>query len=145
MTLAHFADLETPLDEAALFYVEAPDRDKHLSEIQRVVMFRQLVRMALPDTRLHACPNGAKRTLWAMNQARREGMVAGVFDLCAMWPQRRVAWLEFKGYDKSGRPGKLTQAQVDWGNSSLRQGHDVACFFTPEAAVAWLRGLRQDA
>jgi len=62
-----------------------------------------------------------------------------VFDTQWAWQHPLTAWIELKGYDASGRAGKLSQEQIDWGNTMVRLGHHVACFFDPYAAVAWLR------
>lgn len=134
-----WAELETPLNEQPLFQVERPDGRRHLSEIDRVVMLRNYVRDLGRNVHVHAIPNAAKRGFKAQRQAKKEGMVAGVFDLCVTWPGSGVCWCEMKGYDASGAAGKLSQAQIDWGNSHFRMGHSVACFFSPERALEWIR------
>lgn len=133
-----WADLETPLNEAPLFPCEQPDGRKHIAETPRVVTFRQMVRIAAPAVLLFANANAGKRN---PNQARREGIKAGVFDQTAAWYERQIAFLEFKGYDARGRAGRLSDPQVLWGNMMHRRGFPVACFFTPDAAVEWLRSL----
>ncbi|NML93785.1 hypothetical protein [Novosphingobium olei] len=137
-----WADLESALDASPLFPVERPDGRKHLSELARVIEFRDLVRTCTRGVHVHAIPNAAKRGFKAQAQAKKEGMVAGVFDLCVTWQprgnSRGVAWPEFKGYDASGKAGSLSQAQIDWGNAHFRMGHAVACFFSPERALEWL-------
>ncbi|HQS98090.1 MAG TPA: hypothetical protein PK823_16530 [Novosphingobium sp.] len=135
-----WADLETALHEAPLFQVERPDDRKRLTELHRVCMFRSLLQYS-PGVHVHAIPNAGKRGPAAQRQAKKEGMVAGVFDLCVTWRGAGVAWVEFKGFDARGTAGKLSQAQIDWGNSQFRIGHNVACFFSPERAVEWLQGL----
>lgn len=134
-----WADLETELHADPLFPVEKPDGRKHLSELARVIELRGLVRNCGRGIHVHAIPNAGKRGLKAQAQAKKEGMVAGVFDLCVTWPGRGAAWIEMKGYDASGRAGQLSQAQIDWGNDHWRMGHAVACFFSPERALEWLR------
>lgn len=37
------------------------------------------------------------------------------------------------------RPGKLSLAQIDFGNALVARGHRCACFFSPVAALEWLR------
>ena len=135
----NWADLETGLYEAPLFQVQKPDGQKHLSELARVVALRDLLHVLAPGVRCHAIPNAGKRGRAAQVQARKEGMVSGVFDLCITWPLRGCAWVEMKGYSAAGQAGKLSQAQIDWGNAHFRMGHSVACFFTPERALEWLR------
>lgn len=136
----NWADLETSLAEDPLFRVEQPDGRKALTELHRVTMLRKLVRECAPGVSVHAIPNAGKRGPKAQRQAKAEGMIPGVFDLCFTWSGGCVCWIEMKGYDASGRAGKLSQAQVDWGNRHFRMGHDVACFFSPEKALDWLRG-----
>ena len=136
----NWADLEQSLHEDPLFRVEQPDGRKALTELHRVTMLRKLVRELAPEVHCHAIPNAAKRGPRAQRQAKAEGMIAGVFDLCFTWSGGCAAWIEMKGYDAAGRAGKLSQAQVDWGNAHYRMGHDVACFFSPEKALDWLAG-----
>lgn len=136
-----WAELETPLDEAPAFRVGGPDGKRGLSELTRVRMLRKRLRKVAPAVRLHAIPNAAKRGLKAQANAKAEGLVAGVFDLCLMWPGPGTAWLEVKGYTADGRAGRLSQAQIDWGNAAHRMGHQVACFFDPDSAISWLREI----
>jgi len=86
-----------------------------------------------------AVPNAGKRN---PAQARREGIVAGVFDTVWRWRRPLVAHIEMKGYDKRGRAGSLSVQQIEWGNRMVALGYPVACFFDPYAAVEWLRELR---
>ncbi|WP_159975842.1 MULTISPECIES: hypothetical protein [unclassified Novosphingobium] len=145
-----FAHLETPLDEAPLFPVEAPDGRKDLAEIDRQVMFRKYLSNLAPAVMSYANPNAAKRGFKAQHQARKEGLTAGVFDMTCAWGidastlpdcDVSVCWIEFKGYDSNGRPGKLSQAQIDWGNAMVRKGHKVACFFSGKSAFDWMASL----
>lgn len=134
--VADFDALETPLYEAALFFVEQPDGKRNLTELMRVVQFRQTMRNAAPKVLLYANANAGRRN---PAQARKEGIMAGVFDYTACWQPGCCAFVEFKGYDAKGRPGKLSPAQVEFGNRMLALGHHVAAFFDPFAAVSWLR------
>ena len=129
-------DLETGLYEAPLFQVQKPDGQKHLSELARVVAWRNLMRLCAPACAITPFANAGKRS---PTQARREGIIAGAFDYQIAWSVRGVAYIEFKGYTSAGKAGKLSQAQIDWGNAHFRMGHSVACFFTPERALEWLR------
>jgi len=130
----NWASLEVD-DTKPLFPVEQPDGDRHLSELDRVVCFRRLVREHAPEVAIYPNANAGRRSPF---QAAREGIVAGVFDYTAAWTAPHVAWLEFKGYDARGRAGQLSPAQIEWGNRMVRLGHRVACFFTPASALAWL-------
>lgn len=129
--------LEGELNDAPRFPVEAPDGKRGWTELDRQAVFRQIMRNAAPSVLVYAVPNAGKRN---PAQARKEGIMGGVFDLQCWW-NRGVALPEMKGYDSRGRPGKLSQAQIDWGNRMHDMGWPVACFFDPYAAVDWVRSL----
>lgn len=142
-----FADLESPLEAEPLFPVEAPDGRKDLSELDRQVMFRKFAANLAPAVLVWANANAGRRN---PVQARKEGVMAGVFDMTCAWdigastlPDCDVStcFIEMKGYDKSGRPGRLSQAQIDWGNAMHQRGHKVACFFSGRSAFDWLASL----
>ncbi|MFM9829748.1 MAG: hypothetical protein ACKVOB_13565 [Sphingomonas sp.] len=119
------------------FPVEAPDGVKTWTELQRQSAFIKEMRTIAPTVMIFANANAGKRN---PRQAKREGIVGGVFDLTCTW-EGGSAWCEWKGYTKAGRAGRLSPAQIDWGNKMHARGKAVACFFTPAACVAWLRGL----
>ena len=142
-----FDHLETPLVEAPLFPCEAPDGRKDLSELTRQTMFRKYAAQLAPAVMVWANANAGKRNPL---QARREGIVAGVFDMTCAWDisastlpdcPLSACFIEMKGYDKNGRPGKLTPAQIEWGNRMHQRGHKVACFFSGKSAFDWLASL----
>lgn len=133
-----WADLESDLDPTPEFFVQPPDGRRDWPELARQATLFRLVHLAGPRVRGWAIPNAGKRNPL---QARREGIKTGVFD--TQWAFRKplTAWIEMKGYDRRGRPGVLSRAQIEWGNSMHMLGYPVACFFDPYAAVAWLREL----
>lgn len=122
------------LNEAPLFYVEPPDGEREVSEIARCVRFRKLCASTLPNVLLYANANAGRRN---PAQARREGIMAGVFDYTALW-DGGDAWIEFKGYSQR-RPGKLSPQQISFGNAMIARRRHAACFFDPAAAVEWLK------
>lgn len=132
-----WAALETPLDPLPEFYVEAPDTRKDWREIDRQASFLQLMRHAAPRVVAYANANAGKR---ARHVAAKEGIRSGVFDLTVVGQCPNVAWIEFKGYDNSGRAGALSRNQIEFGNRMAALGHPVGCFFSPHRAVDWLRG-----
>lgn len=134
----NWADLESPLNPEPAFLVEAPDGEKHLSEIDRQARFIGLMRMAAPRVEIWANANAGKRN---PHFAKREGIRSGVFDMTVMFRPPLCAFVEFKGYDKRGRPGRLSDNQITFGNRMTELGIPAACFFSPYSAINWLREL----
>lgn len=130
--------LESPLDPTPQFFVQAPDGRKDWPEIKRQAEFRRLIHMLGPRILVYPIPNAGKRNPWA---ARKEGILAGVFDMRIEWRAPLTAVIEFKGYDARGRAGQLSDAQIEYGNRMVELGWHAACFFCPVAALDWLRGL----
>lgn len=131
-----WSKLETPITGAVPeFYVEPFDGRHDWREIARQATFLSIMRMAAPRVLVYANANAGKR---AVHVARKEGILAGVFDLICVW-RGQVAWVEFKGADGRGRPGKLSDAQVEFGNRVTQLGWPCACFYSPYAAADWLR------
>jgi len=135
--IADFAALETPLDEEPLFPVEPPDGKKLLSEDDRCGIMLRLMHLQLPKVLIYHVANEGKRH---PGRARKIGIHGGAFDYELKW-HGGTACLEMKGYTKAGRPGALSDNQIRFGNRLHAMGHPVACFFDPEKAVAWVRGL----
>lgn len=136
-----FRALETPLRGAEpLFPVEAPDRRRDWPEADRQATLFGKLRMQAPSLcNSYPIPNAGKR---APHLAIKECIKPGVFDINIVSGPvgpRLAAWIELKGYDRSGRPGVLKANQISWGNAMYRSGWPVACFFSPDSAVAWLR------
>lgn len=134
-----WAALESELHPSPRFPVEAPDGERDWTEIQRQATLFRIIHNAGPTICGFAVPNAGKRDPF---KARREGIVAGVFDTC--WNAEHPfmsAWVELKGYDARGRPGTLSTQQIEWGNRMHMLGKPVACFFDPYAAAEWLRML----
>lgn len=136
MTAFDYLPAGDPLTEAPLFYVEPPDVRKDWPELSRQTTFLQLMRYAAPKVAVWATANAGKRNPM---QARREGIKSGVFDIQCASEGPLIALLEFKGYSKDGRAGKLSDNQIEFGNRMHGYGVPVACFFDPHAAVEWLR------
>lgn len=132
----NFADLEDPLDPVPDFYVQAPDGRKDWPEIDRQATFFSIMRMAAPRIVVEAIPNAGKRN---PRLARKEGIRAGIFDVAVRFRTPLAAHIEFKGYDKRGRAGTLSDNQIRWGNRQLALGWPVACFFDPYDAAEWVR------
>mgnify|MGYP000465796399 CR=1 FL=1 len=131
-----FADLDEPLSPDPTFFVEAPDGRKDVPELRRQTDFLKLMRIAAPRVMVFANANAGKRN---PQQAKREGIKGGVFDITCLW-RARCAYIEFKGYNKNGA-GSLTDNQTRFGNRLVELDIPCACFFSPEAAVDWLREI----
>lgn len=131
-----WSNLESTLDPVPTFYVEAPDGRKDWAEIDRQVTLRKLLRAASPRLVVFANANAGKRN---PVKAKREGIMAGVFDLSILWLGPQVCYVEMKGYDARGRAGKLSPQQIEFGNRCDVLGIPCACFFSPYAALDWLR------
>lgn len=128
--------LETPLDAAPRFFVQAPDGRRDWPEVARQATFLQVMRWSAPRVLIFANANAGKRN---PRQAQREGIRAGVFDMTIDWRTPIHAYLEFKGYDARGRAGQLSDAQIGFGNRCVELGIPCACFFDPYDAAEWLR------
>lgn len=130
-----WAALESALVQEPLFLVEKPDGRKDLSEDKRAAMFVALVHRCAPTCEIaHVKNEGAHNHA----KAKKLGVVAGFADYIVTW-KHGTAFVELKGYTAAGRPGALSDAQVSWGNRKYLMGHAVACFFSPEKALEWLR------
>jgi hypothetical protein len=125
-----FDHLESPLDEAPLFYIEPRDSDLSL-EIDRQAAFVSAARKA--GFKVAAITNGEMRGIKALNRANREGAWWGFPDLAVFGPGRFVAFPEFKN-------GKAMpkQHQIEALNALHRLGFPVGVFRTPGRAMAWL-------
>jgi len=119
------------------FLVEPPDGRRDMPEVARQRLFLNRLHMLAPSVMAFATPNAGKRN---PALAKREGIRAGVFDVRLVW-NRGQADVEFKGYDARGQAGKLSAAQIGWGNAMVERGHHVACFFDPDAALRWVHSL----
>lgn len=134
--LASFAALETPLDEKPLFPVEEPDGRKDWPELARQDALFKLMASVAPRVEGFPIPNAGKRN---PRQARKEHIRAGLFDSAWLYEGPLIAFVELKGYDKRGRPGKPSWQQIGFGNRLVRLGIPCACFFSPHRAADWLR------
>lgn len=126
-------DLETPLYREPAFYIEPPYKDS-ASELQRVVTFRKALREKLPQARVVAIPNAAKRGAKALAQVKAEGAAWGFPDLMIL-QQGRVAFFEFK--NGKSKPADHQTDQMNW---LVDNGFDVACVRTAGGALKCLEG-----
>jgi VRR-NUC domain len=119
------------------FHVDAPAVADAGSEIDIQARFRARLRTLAPRVRCAAVPNAGKRTGWAAQQAKKEGLASGYPDLIVTWSNSGipgVAWLEFKA-----KAGDVSEAQFDWLMHLHNCGHHVGVFRSVETALAFVR------
>lgn len=104
------------------------------SEIAIQTLFRSRMRILAPAVSIVAVPNAGKRTRWAAQQVRREGLAKGFVDLIALAPEGKIAFLEMKA-----AKGRLTESQSEWQERLARMGFPVGVFRDADAAVEFLR------
>jgi hypothetical protein len=129
--VSEWDDLESPLTEAPLFYVQPKDRDPALEHDRQSELVRRLRAAGL---HVIAIPNGRAWGAKAWNLAKAEGVVWGAPDLIIN-ARGRSAYIEMK----SGT-GAINQHQVEVLNSLHRLGFPVAVCRTADGAIAWLEG-----
>lgn len=137
-TLA-FADI-LAAPPAALVYDEPnepwfiePRDTRPASEVQRQSSVLAAIQRLGPECIVWAVPNAAKRTRWAAQRARKEGMLAGVPDLTIFWPGG-VACIEMKDGTRLPTPEQRRMLNV-----LHRAGHYCGVFRTARCAIDWLR------
>lgn len=105
-----------------------------LSEIQIVTLFRSRCRILCPAVSIVAVPNAAKRSQWAAQRAKREGMATGFPDILCFWKGPGIAAIEFKV-----SKGKLSISQEEWLDRLSNIGIPVTVSRDPDHAVEFLR------
>lgn len=120
-----------------------PDRSYHVdppaaaydgAEIVIQTLLLARARIRCPAVTFAAVPNAARRSQWAAQRAKREGMRRGFEDLVATWPGRGVAFLEIKDRD-----GSISIDQHEWLTLHVEQGHFAGVFRHPDTALSFLR------
>ena len=105
------------------------------SEIEIVTLLRSRCRILCPGVCIVAIPNAAKRSMWAAQRAKREGMATGFPDLMALAPGR-IAFLEIKT-----AKGVVSLAQREWIDRLRGMGFPAGIFRDADEALEFLRGL----
>lgn len=105
-----------------------------LLEIEIQQAFRKRLYYTAPKVRVVAVPNAAKRSQWAIMQAKREGLSSGFPDVLCIWPGAGVAFVEFK------RPGGATSPnQSEWHERLDAYGHRIFVAYGVDQAIDFLR------
>jgi hypothetical protein len=107
---------------------------RKLSEIEIVTLFRSRCRIMCPGVSIVAVPNAAKRSQWAAQRAKREGMAAGFPDILCFWKGPGVAAIEFKAH-----AGKLSANQIEWLDRLAEIGIPATVSRDADHAVEFLR------
>lgn len=103
------------------------------SEIQIVTLFRSRCRILCPAVCIVAIPNAAKRTQWAAQRAKREGMATGAPDIVCIWPNKGVAWIEFKT-----EKGRVSENQAEFLEKLEHYGHPATVARSADEGIAFL-------
>lgn len=104
------------------------------SEIAIQTLFRSRMRIMAPGVSIIAVPNAAKRTQWAAQRAKREGLAKGFVDLIALAPGGKVAFLEMKT-----AKGRVSESQSEWQERLIGMGFPCGVFRDADTAVEFLR------
>ncbi len=103
-------------------------------EASIVASFRQRLYYAAPNCSVVGVPNAAKRSMWAAQQAKREGMATGFPDVLVLGPGRLIAAIEFKT-----AAGRLSDNQAEWLDRLERWGFPATVARSADEAMAFLR------
>lgn len=103
------------------------------SELEIQTLFRSRARIQCPAVRIVAIPNAAKRSQWAAQRAKREGLATGFPDVMCL-AGGRVAFIEFKA-----AKGVLSANQQDWLGWLRSDGFPVMVARDPDDALEFLR------
>lgn len=104
-------------------------------EIEIVTRFRARARINCPAVKIVAVPNAAKRGQKALNSLRREGAAFGFPDIMCLWPNKGIAFIEFKREDG----GVLSPNQAEWNERLKRMGFPAIVSNCPDRALDFLR------
>lgn len=116
-----------------VYHIDPPKAAYDGSEIAIQTLFRGRAKIMCPRVLIVAVPNAAKRSQWAITQAKREGIAPGFPDLMCIWPGK-TAYIEFKA-----RAGSLSESQREWMERLTRYGFPAGVFRHPDTALAFLR------
>jgi hypothetical protein len=130
-TAPDWSDLESPLDEKPLFFIEPKDRDP-ASEFDRQRRFVNHMRRHCKGCLVAAVPNGSKDSDWSRQRKIAEGMLPGFPDLIVTW-NHGVFFPEFKNGDELP-----AQKQIDVLNRLHRMGFRVGVYRTAETLLQHL-------
>jgi hypothetical protein len=102
----------------------------------QVSVLQHLALTARRNVRWHATPNAARRSLRMGAYMKKEGLVAGVADICIRLPAGRVAWLEMKTHK-----GRQTLAQKVFQAECVALEHPYGLARSFDEAVKFLTSV----
>lgn len=139
-----FDTLESDLYAPPLFYVElhgkATGDPAKWSEGYRQTAFVTWMRKKAPGIVIASIANERRVGTNEGKRLKRQGLTPGMPDIIILF-DGGLAFIEFKGFNAAGQPGKLSQAQIDTCNRIHANGHPVACFYSAESAWLWLQSV----
>ena len=100
----------------------------------QVVLFQYLALNANRNVYYFAIPNAGKRSLPAGARMKKEGLTPGLADICLMFSEGRVAWLELKTLR-----GKQTPAQKNFEEVCDVLGHRYGLAHSLDEAIDILK------
>lgn len=103
------------------------------SEASIQLAFRKQAKWLCPKVAIVAIPNAGKRTVWAAQQLKRDGMATGFPDLMCLF-DGRTAFIEFKT-----PKGRLSDNQAEWLDRLTAMGFPCTVARSPQQALDWLR------
>lgn len=118
-------------------------KDIESQEQQALIEWSILQSKAYPELELlHHIPNGGKRNIATAARLKREGVKAGVPDLCLPVPKGKWHGLYI---EMKAPKGKVSDNQVKWIEALKNQGYAVAVCYGWESAkeniLRYLKGV----
>lgn len=115
-------------------------------EIQCAIVENARLRWPVLETLMWATPNGGNRDGRTGAIMKREGVTAGVWDLCIGITSHGYAtmWIEVKVPSrKKEKNDGLTDRQLEWGEDMRNQGHNMEVVYSCQEAldlIEWYLG-----
>lgn len=109
---------------------------KNDEDLIQISLVEHIRLFAVKDLIWFMVPNGTNKSPAAAGRAKAMGLRAGVYDLAGSLPGGHSWYLELKTPD-----GKLSDAQIDFGNLCERNGALHAVCYSIDDALVWLRAI----
>lgn len=115
-------------------------------EIQCAIVEHARMRWPTLETLMFAIPNGGNRDARTGAIMKREGVTAGVWDLCICISRHfsHTLWIEVKDPRyRTRKNGGLSEKQLEWGDDMFLQGHRMDVVYSCQEAldlIEWYLG-----